>query len=459
MSESGDSALPPNESGRSPAAGTPPPAGAVGPDDRTDGATDGPPLPPSGPNAPAPEPATGPASPTDRPESPPDLPASLTPPPGPARIRPVIWAFFGVAVAVFVAAIFVPGESGAFLEASIETVPFAVLGVLAYLGLDRRWARRLAVSLLGFLLLATLAGCLFLTAESLSTSPPDPTSEWMDLDAGAWWRIGAVSVLGFASMALGLGARLGWVQRLFGLGLEGSPPTFVQLLALAAVISLTGLCLTPLLVTNQPPLLVWVTEADAAGISLDDGRGPEGMLRDQLYGLCWTVPATVFAVGFGVRRNWREALERLGLGRLTLRQVGITLGLTVLLLGASYAWDEGIIAGWEWLGWPATDEEAVSDLFAFALTPAGAVVIAVVAGVGEELAVRGVLQPRLGILLPNVFFAALHALQYHWDGLLSVFLTGLVLGWIRRRLNTTASAIVHGLYDFVLIMYEVCCGA
>jgi membrane protease YdiL (CAAX protease family) len=82
-------------------------------------------------------------------------------------------------------------------------------------------------------------------------------------------------------------------------------------------------------------------------------------------------------------------------------------------------------------------------------------VIGVTAGLGEELAVRGVLQPRLGILLPNLLFASLHALQYNFEGLLSVFLVGLILGLIRRRTNTSTSAIVHGAYDFWLIMLTV----
>ena len=65
---------------------------------------------------------------------------------------------------------------------------------------------------------------------------------------------------------------------------------------------------------------------------------------------------------------------------------------------------------------------------------------------------RGALQPRLGLLPSNLFFTALHGFQYSWDALLSVFVVGMLLGGIRARTNTTTSAIVHGLYDFLLIM-------
>src|SRR4029453_17037116 len=97
-------------------------------------------------------------------------------------------------------------------------------------------------------------------------------------------------------------------------------------------------------------------------------------------------------------------------------------------------------------GWPQTDENAFGELLKFAMSPIGAAVIGITAGLGEELAVRGVLQPRMGILLSNLFFTALHAFQYNWDALLVVFFVGLVLGLIRKRTNTTTSAIVHGTY-------------
>ena len=49
-------------------------------------------------------------------------------------------------------------------------------------------------------------------------------------------------------------------------------------------------------------------------------------------------------------------------------------------------------------------------------------------------------------------FTSLHAFQYGPDALLSVFTIGFILGIIRARSNTTTSAIVHGMYDFTLIL-------
>ena len=141
--------------------------------------------------------------------------------------------------------------------------------------------------------------------------------------------------------------------------------------------------------------------------------------------------------------------------RLSRRQVLIAFALGVGLLGFGYASGEVIQWVWKWRSWPTTDETCLEQLFTPYMSLIGAVVIGVGAGVGEELSIRGVLQPRLGIFLPNLFFTALHAFQYNWDALLSVFLAGIILGVIRQRMNTTASIIVHATNNFVLMMYEV----
>jgi membrane protease YdiL (CAAX protease family) len=201
-------------------------------------------------------------------------------------------------------------------------------------------------------------------------------------------------------------------------------------------------------VLGAPPLLAMVDQIAEATLARDQA----GMLRDQLYGLVWTVPATIFAVGFGLKRNLREALARLGLVRPSVRQVITAVAIALFLAGDVQLLGVGIAWLWKALGWPETDTAAFGQLLSFAINPLGAVVIGVVAGLGEELAVRGVLQPRLGLILSNLFFVSLHALQYSWDALLVVFAVGIVCGVVRNRSNTTTAAIVHGTYNFTLIM-------
>lgn len=78
--------------------------------------------------------------------------------------------------------------------------------------------------------------------------------------------------------------------------------------------------------------------------------------------------------------------------------------------------------------------------------------MAIGAGVGEELFVRGLFQPRFGWLLPNLAFAMADAFQFGPDAVVSVFLTGAILAAARARWDTTASALTPGLHDFILVV-------
>jgi membrane protease YdiL (CAAX protease family) len=99
-----------------------------------------------------------------------------------------------------------------------------------------------------------------------------------------------------------------------------------------------------------------------------------------------------------------------------------------------------------------TDTHAVEALFKNAISPAGAVIVGISAGLGEELVFRGVLQPRLGILLPALLFTALHAFQYNFDALIWILILGMVLGYARKKTNTTTCVLIHGTYDLTLLL-------
>ena len=248
------------------------------------------------------------------------------------------------------------------------------------------------------------------------------------LRPGTGWQF-ALIFLGFAVAAplSGLMALPG-VRRWLARFLPIDPNSFVHLIALVLVVALILVGFIPLLVLGVPPILSALANVKAGGQDLLGGQTAAEQLRAQFYGLVWTIPCAALAVGWGVRRNGREALQRLGLVRPTARQVLAALGLAVLAVIASRLLDFGIAAVWGQMGWPTTDQAQFGELLSFAMSPIGAVVLGVSAGLGEELAVRGVLQPRMGILLSNVVFTSLHALQYNWDALLSVFLIGLLMG-------------------------------
>jgi membrane protease YdiL (CAAX protease family) len=374
------------------------------------------------------------------------------PPPAPLNARAIGGAIAGLALLSLGGVVF-GGELGSFMGVGLEVLPFMLLAVLAYIGLDRDWGKVMAV--IGWMVVsggyALLALLLSLSAILGNASLQDraATNAAMQAHGGQL----AFIVLGLA-LAVGIGA-LGFIPsvrqgaaRLLPL----DPTSFVHTIALVTVMSVILISVIPLLVLAAPPLLSAVTNASAQGRDLN---GNNSEVLGQLYELVWVIPCTIFAVGYGIRRDWRAALERLGLVRPTRRQVLLGLGLAVLAVGVSFGLDWVTNTIWQAAGWPQTDSKAFEKLMAGLLTPIGAIVIGVSAGLGEELAVRGVLQPRLGILMSNVFFTSLHALQYNWDGLLSVFLLGMVLGVLRQRTNTTTSAITHGTYDAILVLLSL----
>ncbi|NTU78745.1 MAG: CPBP family intramembrane metalloprotease [Chloroflexales bacterium] len=380
-----------------------------------------------------------------------DQPTLLSDQPRP--INPLRFGAGAILFAIlFSAGSLLGGEVGSFMSASVNAVPFAILAILAYMGGSRpNWAWLATGAWLALMVGATSLAALGLSLGALADGPLNDPANRPQLAASAWLSIGLILLGILVSVFLGALLLIPALRRAIARRIPIDPGSFVHTTALVAVVAIGLICAVPLLVLGAPPLLAMVDQLTGEAL----GRDQAGMLRDQLYGLAWTIPAAVFAVGFGIRRNLREALGRLGLVRPTLRQAAVAVAVALLLAGAVQLLGAGIQWLWTALGWPVTDTEAFGELLSFAINPLGAVVIGVVAGLGEELAVRGVLQPRLGLILSNLFFVSLHALQYSWDALLVVFAVGVVCGIVRSRSNTTTAAIVHGTYNFTLIMLAV----
>jgi membrane protease YdiL (CAAX protease family) len=69
------------------------------------------------------------------------------------------------------------------------------------------------------------------------------------------------------------------------------------------------------------------------------------------------------------------------------------------------------------------------------------------AGICEEMLFRGALQPRVGIAVTAVLFAAIH-IQYGLTPILGlVFVAGIAFGLIRRHINLTTAVIAHAATD------------
>jgi len=116
----------------------------------------------------------------------------------------------------------------------------------------------------------------------------------------------------------------------------------------------------------------------------------------------------------------------------------------------------GVNFGMEWLErerfhdlWLA--DQAMGKLIVGNLSLVGALALGVSAGVGEELLVRGALQPRSGLVWAAVLFASAHV-QYTWFGMLTILMLGIVLGLVKQRANTTAAIVVHVAYDIFAVL-------
>ncbi|MDW8405482.1 CPBP family intramembrane glutamic endopeptidase [Chloroflexus sp.] len=373
--------------------------------------------------------------------------------------RPGVW-LAGVALYILLISIGagVGGELGIFTTASFNALPFVGLAILAYFaGSQFNWAW-IATGLWLALVLGLAALYTFgLGVIPLLDMPPGGISpEQAPTLSPADVLSIVLLILGiFVALGIGLLTLLPPVRRGLAQVLPIDPDSFVHAVAVMAIVSITLMMFVPLLVAGEPPLLALINTV--GGEEFSDLSADE-QLRSQIYGLVWTIPAAFLAVGFGIRRNLAATLERLGLARPTLRHLAIGIGIGLGLAGLMSLALPLMDTLWQALGWPTTDEEAFGELMAFAISPIGALVIGVTAGLGEELGVRGVLQPRLGIWLSNLFFTSLHAFQYNWDALLVVFVIGMVCGLVRKHTNTTTAAIVHGVYNFVMVMLTVVFG-
>ncbi len=346
------------------------------------------------------------------------------------------------------------GQVGQFMLAGMEVLPFAVLAFFAYLGVRQIWARVVAFLWLGVVLLG-LAGVSMLLILSTRLvalgavgGAADPSKlvaaiTSPEFRAAVVWMLVGIVVAGLLLVPR--------VRRDAARLLTIDPRSSVHAIALSVVGGATVMSFGQLIASRGMPALLDMVKVvpDRAAGSSDAAQ-----LLLIVYGFAWQVPGALVAAGFPIVRTLGAALQRLGLVVPTWRQVLAAIGLALLMVAGSMLLDKGIGQLWTAMGWPRTDNAAFEKLLGAAVSIPGAVLIGITAGLGEEMVVRGVLQPRLGILLSNLFFASLHAFQYGFDALLSVFVVGLILGIVRARSNTTTSSIVHGTYDFVLVLFS-----
>jgi CAAX protease family protein len=164
---------------------------------------------------------------------------------------------------------------------------------------------------------------------------------------------------------------------------------------------------------------------------------------DSLVSMMSDAALALSGIGFLLTRGPRQARTRLGLRPVRPRQVAVAVALAggFLVVVGVMEHAESV-----WLPQMHEREDRFDYEFVGSSPVTGAVLMAVAAGVGEELVFRGALQPRLGVLATSVLFAALHV-QYQLPGIVMIFVVALGLGLLKERTSTTFTICVHVAYD------------
>ncbi len=238
--------------------------------------------------------------------------------------------------------------------------------------------------------------------------------------AGPWLRRSVGLDLREVAQAVGALIHLAFVYLVFGLTILGTAQAASQYLA-----------------TGQHPV---------------QGSGLEArnIIRGLVFNLLLFVIAAMTWLGLVERRSIGDSLRDLGLRPGDL-PAGIAWGLATTL--AVLAGLVGMGLGLQAVGYMPENPQA--DAIADALTPALAILVAVLAGVGEELYFRGFLLPRTNNLVQAGLFGIIHASYLTPFQVILPFLLGLVFGWVRRETSLWAVIVAHAAFNATMLLLSI----
>jgi membrane protease YdiL (CAAX protease family) len=170
----------------------------------------------------------------------------------------------------------------------------------------------------------------------------------------------------------------------------------------------------------------------------------------------WLV-AAFLGTGFAIRRTLPATFERLGLRIPISRDAIIGTGAGIALFFSSMIFT----AVWQSLTDPETFAQQIRAAEGFSRQLQSLPVILLVAGgaaIGEEIFMRGALQPVFGIGLTSAFFALLHNQYLLTPTFVFIFFVGVVFGLVRRNVSTTAAVIAHFVYNIAPFLLVILIG-
>jgi len=158
--------------------------------------------------------------------------------------------------------------------------------------------------------------------------------------------------------------------------------------------------------------------------------------------------AALLGVGLGVRRTLPAALDRLGLHVPTAKGLSLALaaaiGLIVLVGLISAVWQSVVSEE------TFKEQTQASDALAQSVDSLWlAFLIAAAAGIGEETAFRGALQPVFGLWPTAIIFALTHAQYTLTPATLIILVVAVAFGYLRRHFSTTVCIVAHFTYNFI----------
>jgi membrane protease YdiL (CAAX protease family) len=250
----------------------------------------------------------------------------------------------------------------------------------------------------------------------------------------------------------------GWLALGLGLGL-GLPLLKQVRFALARVtpmdpnspIDFSGLAIVLAIAAYLVYTLVFL--APESGDSSDTVVSAGATVSSLIINVVAFVSLAYVAVGYRIYRTGQEATERLGIRVPDLRAIGVGLAAVIPAFVFSIAGS----ALTQIFQPEAVDrlEETVTEMTSGIDNPAGAILLGLSTGIGEEVLFRGAIQPRFGIVIASLFWSLLHV-QYELTWVVAgLFAMGIMLGLIRKHFGTTAAIITHAVYNLIIVLIQI----
>lgn len=157
--------------------------------------------------------------------------------------------------------------------------------------------------------------------------------------------------------------------------------------------------------------------------------------------------AAALGVGYALRRDGAQTLQRLGL-RIPTRQdisAGVLTGIGLIIAQIVFVTLTQLVLDPQSL---AEQSQAAQQITLAVSTLPMVLILSLSAAIGEETLIRGALQPVLGTVISSAFFTLLHSQYLGTPFMLLIFAVSLAFAWLRRRYSTTAAIIAHFTYNF-----------